>query len=315
MNRTVLLNAARLDYDGSLDFSPLRRLGELTRYEASAAHEIPERASGHAVVITKELRLGPEVIAQLPGSVRLICEAGTGYDNIDLPAARARDIAVCNVAGYSTAAVAQLAITFVLDLAASLSRRQRAIAQGRIEQLAAPRLPLAEVQGKTLGVVGYGAIGRRVAALARALELEVLVHTRSRVEDPGVRQVALEELLGRSDFVSLHCPLTPQTRHLVDRDRLRLMKPTAFLINVARGAIVREADLVEALRAGQLAGAALDVQETEPPPADSPLYQLEQVVLTPHIGWKPVEARQRLLELVARNIEAHRQGRPINRVA
>lgn len=316
MHRSVLLNAARLDYDGALDLSPLERLGALTRHEASAPHEVPARADGHAVLITKELKLGPEVIAQLPPSVRLICEAGTGYDNIDLAAARARDIAVCNAPGYSTSAVAQLAMTFVLDQAASLSRRQRELALGQLDRFAAPpRLPLAEVQGKALGVVGFGAIGREVARLARAFGMEVLVHTRRPVAAPEVRQVELDALFRRSDFVTLHCPLTAETRHLVDRRRLRLMKPGAFLVNVARGAIVREADLVEALRAGELAGAALDVQDPEPPPPGSPLYQLEQVVLTPHIGWKPVEARQRLIELVARNIAAHRAGKAINRVA
>jgi glycerate dehydrogenase len=143
----------------------------------------------------------------------------------------------------------------------------------------------------------------------------VLVHTRRRVTDPAVMQVELDELFRRSDSVTLHCPLTPETRGLVDRRRLRLMKRTAFLVNVARGAIVREADLVDALYAEELAGAALDVQDPEPPAPGSPLYQLEQVVLTPHIGWKPVEARQRLVELVARNIAAHGEGRAVNRVA
>ena len=170
-----------------------------------------------------------------------------------------------------------------------------------------------EVNGKTLGLIGAGSIGRAVMKIALALDMEVLVYSRTpRDYGPGVTCVSLEELLRRSDYVSLHCPLTAATRHLINRDALALMKPTAFLINTARGALVDEAALIDALRAGTIAGAGLDVQETEPPAADNPLYAMENVILTPHMGWKGLETRQRLVSLLAENIAAYLAGRPVN---
>lgn len=273
--------------------------------------------AGQRIAISKELPIGADLIARFPDSVGLIIEAGTGFNNIDVAAARERGIDVCNVPGYSTAAVAQLVITFVLALSSSLPAQQRMIERGRFgnhtEHL---KLPHHEVQAKALGVVGAGAIGQEVIRLARALRMEVLafdVEPRG-FDDPGVRFVSLEELLRGSDFVTVHCPLTADTRHLIDLPKLALMKPSAFLINAARGPIVKEDDLLEALRDGSIAGAALDVQDPEPPETDNPLFGMDNVVLTPHMGWKPLEARQRLIDLICDEIEAFRDGRPVNLV-
>lgn len=315
MNSTVFLNSARLDFDGRLDFSPLSELTEFTSYADSSDEEIPARVQGQTIVITKELPLGRELIERLPASVRLICEAGTGYNNIDITAARSRGIGVCNVPSYSTDAVAQLAITFMLNLSASLVQQQTMLRRGNLDNFQKSlQLPHFELNGKTLGVIGFGEIGRRVIAIARQLGMKIIVHSRTpRPElDPDARFVSLDELLGESDFVSLHCPLNDATRHMINAERLALMKPTGFVINTSRGPLIHEPALIEALSRGTIAGAGLDVQEQEPPEPGSPLYSLENLILTPHIGWKRLETRQRLISLTAANIAAFIKGAPVN---
>jgi glycerate dehydrogenase len=315
MNSTVFLNAARLDFDGRLDFSPLSGLTEFTRYADSSDDEIPARVEGQTIVITKELPLGRELIDRFPPSVRLICEAGTGYNNIDIAAARSRGIGVCNVPSYSTDGVAQLAITFMLNLSASLVQQQTMLRRGNLDNFfKSLQLPHFELNGKTLGVIGFGEIGRRVIAIARLLGMRIIVHSRTPRPgvEPGVSFVSLEELLRQSDFVSLHCPLNDATRHMINAERLALMKPTAFIINTSRGPLINEPDLIDALTRGTIAGAGLDVQEQEPPQPESQLYSLENVILTPHIGWKRLETRQRLIGLTAANIASFIKGAPVN---
>ncbi len=317
MNSTVFLNAARLDFDGRLDFSPLSDLTAFTSYDDSSDEQIPSRVEGQTIVITKELPLGKELIHCFPASVRLICEAGTGYNNIDIAAARSRGIGVCNVPSYSTDAVAQLAITFMLNLSASLVQQQTMLRRGNQDNFyKSLQLPHFELNGKTLGVIGFGEIGRRVIAIARTLGMKIIVHSRTpRPEvDPDLRFVSLEELLATSDFVSLHCPLNDATRHVINAERLEMMKPTAFIINTSRGPLIHEPALIQALTRGTIAGAGLDVQEQEPPEPGNPLYSLENVILTPHIGWKRLETRQRLIGLTAANIDAFIKGAAINTV-
>jgi len=315
MNAAVFLNVARLDFDRRLDFGPVSALTTLTTFEASGPEEIPKRVQAQTIVITKELPLGKDLIQAFPDTVRLIVEAGTGYNNIDLSAAKAHGITVCNVPGYSSEAVAQLTIALMLNLSSSLHRQQRMLDQGNRDNFTKHLLvPHAEVLGKTLGVIGGGAIGGRVITTALALGMNILVNHPgpTLAGNPAVKAATLEDVLRQSDFVTLHCPLTPASRHLINENTLRLMKPTAYLINCARGAIIHEAALIEALERGALAGAALDVQEVEPPAADSPLYDMPQVILTPHIGWKPLEARQRLIGILSDNIRAFLQGTPVN---
>jgi glycerate dehydrogenase len=312
----AVLNGDRLNFDGRLGFGPLEELGGVAVYSATDPADVLTRIEGRQVVVTKEMPVTADLLAKFPASVRLICEAGTGYNNIDLQAAKARGIAVCNVPAYSTEAVAHLVITFVLAHSCSLVEQQRALFKGdRRGFTERPSLPHTEVVGKALGLVGgNGAIGSAVAHVAKALGMRVLVYSRSAKPStiPGVQMVSLEELLVNSDYVSLHCPLTGETRGMIDAAALRLMKPTAFLINTARGAIIKETDLIEALRAKTIAGAALDVQDPEPPLPDSPLWDLENVILTPHIGWTRLESRQRLIAGVAGNIAAFLRGQPTN---
>ncbi|WPC40169.1 NAD(P)-dependent oxidoreductase [Clostridium sp. JS66] len=307
MSNIVFLNLARIDFDNKLDFSYLNRLGKVSKYEDSSNEEILERVKDQNIVITKELTIDRDLIEQFPPCVKLICEAGTGYNNIDIEAAKEKNILVCNVPGYSTEAVAQLVITFMLSLSSSLSNQQRMIENKNYDNFTKYlQVPHFELQNKVLGVIGAGAIGQQVMKIARALGMKVLVYSRTNKDlgDSKIRFVNLEELLKESDFITLHCPLTPETRHLIDKSKLELMKPSAFIINTSRGAIIKEVDLIEALKNKKIAGAALDVQDPEPPELNNPLFNMKNVILTPHIGWKCIESRQRLMDLLGRNIEA-----------
>lgn len=310
--KTVVLNAARMNYDGRLDLNRLS--SAVTVYDDSNPSQILERVQGCGIVVTKELPVPGALLKQFPDSVKLLCEAGTGYNNIDLETARAKGITVCNIPAYSTQRVAHTAIMLMLNLSSSMQKQQAMLLKGDHSNFTHYlRMEHVELNGKTLGIVGAGNIGRAVIQIARAMEMEVLVHTRTpRPDEDGIHYVSLETLLQISDYVSLHCPLTESTRHMIDAETLARMKPSAFLINTSRGALVDETALIEALRAGTIAGAGLDVQETEPPVEGNPLYTMDNVILTPHMGWKGLETRQRLMTLLAGNIRAFLDGAPIN---
>jgi glycerate dehydrogenase len=318
MKNTVILNGAKLDFDNKLDFSSLSKLTTVTKYDVSSNEEILERVKGQHIIITKELPVGRDLISQFPSSVELICEAGTGYNNIDIAAAKEKNIAVCNVPSYSTEAVAQLVITFLLNLSSSLIQQQIMLNNKNFDNFTKHlQVPHFELQGKNLGIIGAGAIGKDVIKIALTLGMNILVHSRTPKSwgDARVQSVSLEELLTQSDFVSIHCPLTADTRHLINKDRLKLMKPTSYIINTSRGPIIKETDLITALQQGEIAGAALDVQDPEPPELNNPLFDMDNVILTPHIGWRRLESRQRLIKLMADNIEAFIAGKPVNIVS
>ena len=316
MVKTIFLNAAKLNFDGNLDFSPISQLTIVETYNESSKEEILERIENQNIVITKELSLERDLLLGFPPSVKLICEAGTGYNNIDIVAAREKNIMVCNIPSYSTEAVAQLVITYILNFSSSLVKQQVMLRQKNFDNFTqCLQVPHFELQNKTLGVIGgTGAIGREVIKIALALGMKIIIYNRTQKNwnDSNVQFLSLTELLQQSDFISLHCPLNAETHHLIDREKLKMMKPTAFLINTARGGIIKERDLIGALQRGEIAGAALDVQDIEPPALDNPLYTMDNVILTPHIGWKRLESRQRLIELMAGNIESFIQGRPIH---
>jgi glycerate dehydrogenase len=315
MKNIVFLNSSKIDFDNKLDFSLFDKLGKTTKYEDSSNEKILERVKDQDIVITKEMTIGRDLIEKFPPCVKLICEAGTGYNNIDIEAAREKNITVCNIPGYSSEAVAQLVITFILNLTSSLSEQQRMIENKNYDNFTKYlKVTHFEIQNKTIGVVGTGAIGQQVIKVAKALGMNIIVYSRTQKDlgDPAIKFVSLEELLKESDFVTLHCPLTSETKHLINKSRLELMKPNAFIINTARGAIINELDLIEALKNKKIAGAALDVQEQEPPELDNPLFNMKNVILTPHIGWRCLESRQRLINLLADNVEAYLKGNPIN---
>ena len=316
MENTVFLNSAKLNFDNKLDFSSIADFTTLTKYDESSDKEILQRVKDQTIIITKELSLGRDLISKFPPSVKLICEAGTGYNNIDIAFAREKNITVCNIPSYSTEAVAHLAITYILNFSSSLIQQQIMIKEKNFDNFTKHlELPHFELQNKTLGVIGGGgAIGKAVIKIALALGMNIIIYTRTEkpCSNPNVHFVSLEELLKQSDFVTVHCPLTEDTLHLIDKEKLELMKPSAFIINTSRGQIIKEIDLIEALQDGKIAGAALDVQDPEPPECTNPLFYMENVILTPHIGWRRFESRQRLIKLIANNIESFIQGKPIN---
>ena len=313
--KCVVLNAKKMNFDGKLDFSILS--ANVTVYDDTTEQQLLERIQGAEIIVTKEMAVSEEMIQRFPKSVKLICEAGTGYNNIDLDAARKKGITVCNIPSYSTERVAHTAIMMILNLSSAMQVQMKMLACGNYDNFTGNlQVPHVEVNGKTLGIIGAGHIGRKVMQIAQALDMSILVYTRTpREDEKGIRYVSLEELLKNSDYISMHCPLTESTKHMINRETLSLMKPSAFVINTSRGALIDEAALIEALENGTIAGAGLDVQEIEPPEENSPLYTMDNVLLTPHMGWKGLETRQRLVSILADNIKKFMEGTPINVVS
>jgi glycerate dehydrogenase len=263
-------------------------------------------------VLTNKAVVGREAIEALP-DLKYIGVLATGYNCVDTAAARARGIPVCNVPEYSTPNVVQATFALLLELTNHVGHHAETVRAGRWSTC--PDFcywdgDLVELSGLTLGIVGYGRIGQGVAAVGRAFGMRILAHRRTAGTDPEC--VDLETLLRESDVVSLHCPLTPETKELIDARRIGLMKPSAFLVNTSRGALVNEADLAAALDAGRLAGAGLDVLSLEPPPASNPLLAAKNCVITPHVAWATRNARRRLLEITAGNLRAFAAGMPRN---
>ena len=313
--KTVVLNGERMNYDHRLDYSILS--DEVKVYEITEPSEILERIQGFDIVVTKEMPVSGDIIRQFPDSVKLICEAGTGYNNLDLGAAREKGITVCNVPSYSTERVAHTAIMMIMNLSSSMRKQIAMLTENNHDNFTkCMQVDHVEINAKTLGVIGAGHIGREVIKIAQALGMKILAYdVNAAGDEPGIHFTSLEEVLSQSDYVSLHCPLMPQTRHIINKDTLALMKPTAFIINTARGPLIDEAALIEALKEGRIAGAGLDVQEVEPPAEDNPLYQMENVILTPHMGWRGLETRQRLVSILADDIKNYLNGTPINVVS
>ena len=313
--RVVVVNAGKMNYDHALDFSVLSN--DVQVYDNSINEELIERIQGARVVVTKELPVNAELLSQFPDTVKLIVEAGTGYNNIDLNAAKERGITVCNIPAYSTERVAHTVIMMILNFASTMQKQIGMLAKGdRSNFTKYLQVSHTEVNGKTLGVVGAGHIGMEVIKVAKALGMNILIHTRTpKADGDGIRYVSLDELLENSDYITLHCPLNDQTKHMINKETIAKMKPNAVIVNTGRGPLINEADLCEALAAKRIAGAGLDVQEVEPPAEDSPLYTLDNVIITPHMGWKGLETRQRLVGIIRDNVQAFFKGEPINVVS
>ena len=313
--RVVVVNAGKMNYDHALDFSILSN--DVQVYDDSTNEELIERIQGARVVVTKELPVNTELLSQFPDTVKLIVEAGTGYNNIDLNAAKERGITVCNIPAYSTERVAHTVIMMILNFASTMQQQIGMLAKGdRSNFTKYLQVSHTEVNGKTLGVVGAGHIGMEVIKVAKALGMNILIHTRTpKADGDGIRYVSLDELLENSDYITLHCPLNDQTKYMINKETIAKMKPNAVIVNTGRGPLINEADLCEALAAKRIAGAGLDVQEVEPPAEDSPLYTLDNAIITPHMGWKGLETRQRLVGIIRDNVQAFFKGEPINVVS
>jgi glycerate dehydrogenase len=319
--RLVFLDAMTF---GDLSLDRFTKTWDCSVHQLTRPGEVLQRIDGFPIVVTNKVALDQSIInAREAADLKLIAEAATGTDNIDLAAARERGVRVCNVPGYAAQSVAQFTIALILELATRAGGYMELVRRGGWEQSPIyTRLDFSSIElaGKTLGLVGHGNIGGRVAEMARALGMKVLISARpGSATPPTAGRVSLDEVLSSSDFISLHCPLTPETKGMIDGRALSLMKPAAFLINTARGALVDEAALIAALREKRLAGAALDVISREPPPADHPIIkaakELDNLLVTPHCAWSAREARERLLNETAENIAAFIEGRDRNRVA
>ena len=288
-----------------------------TRYPATRAERTLERVSPHQIVITNKVALNRELLSHCP-NLKLVLIAATGTDNVDLDTCRQQGIVVCNVRHYATPAVAQHTMTLILNLLTSQVRYLHDVQQGNWSSSDVFCLldhPIIEASNKILGIIGYGALGKKVATIAEAMDMQVLLCQRpgsNSAPEPG--RVSFDELLERSDIISLHCPLNADTYHLFDDQAFRKMKKSAILVNTARGAIIDSAALISALECGEIAGAGIDVLDLEPPPLGHPLLQsrLPDLLITPHNAWGSRETRQRLVDALSENLIGWLNGRPLN---
>lgn len=319
MPQAVFLDYASTSHD-DLDLTRLRHAcGQLQLWEATQADNLLEHIGQAEIVISNKVILNAATLTALKDQIKLICVAATGTNNIDLAVAQQLGIPVCNVRNYGNRSVAEHCLSLIFALARQLPAYHQAVqaqAWQKSKHFCLLDYPITEVAGKTLGIIGYGSLGQTTAELAAAVGMQILVA--ERLDAPTVRtgRVSLHELLARADFISLHCPLTEQTKAFINAERLQYMKPSAFLINTARGGLICEADLLTALQTHQIAGAALDVLSLEPPTTDNPLLQtsLPNLIITPHIAWASRSARQTLIEQLADIISSFQTNHLINQV-
>ncbi|MCX8109178.1 MAG: D-2-hydroxyacid dehydrogenase [Verrucomicrobiae bacterium] len=313
--RIIVLDGYTLN-PGDLDWSGLEKLGECHVYPRTEPRDVLERAREAEVVLTNKTVLGRDVILQLP-TLRYIGVLATGYNVVDVETAKQRGVCVTNVPSYGTESVAQMVFAHLLNLTQHVAEHSNSVRNGnwsRCNDFCYWLTPLIELSGLTMGIVGFGRIGRQTARIANAFGMCVIYYDPfvPSVPDQQARPVPLDELFCESDVISLHCPLTPETELLVNRDRIALMKPGAFLINTSRGPLVDEHALAEALNSGRIAGAGLDVLSVEPPPANNPLLGAKNCFITPHIAWATQAARKRLMDIAISNVRAFLEGRPQN---
>jgi glycerate dehydrogenase len=327
--RIVFLDAATY---GDVSLQRFTDAWDCAIYQVTSSAETMQRLAGHCVAVTNKVVIDRAALnAPQARDLKLIAVAATGTDIIDREQAAMRGVKICNVPGYATPSVAQFTMALILELATRAGKYGEAVKSGEWQKSPVFSLltyPTIELRGKKLGIVGYGNIGRAVAQMARGFGMEILIAARgepSRTARPGAEEaipndrIPLAQVLREADVVSLHCPLTPQTRNLINQQSISSMKPTAFLINTARGALIDEGALIEALRSKRISGAALDVISKEPPPGNHPIIQaakdLDNLIVTPHTAWSAREARERLLWEVAENIRSFFAGKPRNLVA
>ncbi|AGC67349.1 glycerate dehydrogenase HprA [Thermoclostridium stercorarium subsp. stercorarium DSM 8532] len=314
--KIVVLDGYALN-PGDLSWDELKQLGETEIYDYTPFDKTIERAEGADIVLTNKTPLMEREISQLP-RLKYIGVLATGYNVVDVEAAKKRNIVVTNVPAYGTKSVAQMTFALLLELTQHVQRHSDAVFNGEwtnSRDFCFWKYPLIELDGKTMGIIGFGNIGQAVADIAVAFGMNVLGYSRRRTDQShrkNFRWAELDELLAESDVVSLHCPLTPETKGIVNIETLRKMKKSAFLINTGRGPLVVEEDLAYALNNDIIAGAGLDVLSVEPPKADNPLFRAKNCVITPHIAWATKEARLRLMHTAVENVKAFLKGEPVN---
>ena len=304
---------------GDLSWNGISELGDLTVYDRTAPGEVIDRCLGAEAVLTNKVIITDEVMQALP-QLKYIGVMATGYNVVDIDAARRRGIVVTNVPAYSTSSVAQMVFAHLLNITNQVALHDRQVHEGRWagnQDFCFYSAPLIELAGKQMGIVGLGQTGSAVAKIALALGMRVMAFTSKPQESlpEGIIKGSLDEMFATSDVVSLHCPLTPDTKHIVNAARLATMKPSAIVINTGRGPLVNEQDLADALNNGTIAAAAVDVLSTEPPAADNPLLAARNCHITPHIAWASQAARARLIDTLASNLKGYISGNVVNNVA
>jgi len=312
----VILDGYALN-PGDLSWEHLKQLGDLTVYERTPADQVYERAKNADIIFTNKTPVPAEVINKL-SLLKYIGVLATGFNIVDTEAAKQKGVPVTNVPGYGTASVVQLTIALLLELCLHVQRHSDAVMDGkwaRSDDWSFWDYPLVELSGKTIGIIGFGNIGQGVADIAAAFGMKVIAHSRTKTDQSKRKNfgwVSIPELFETADVISIHCPLTPETKGLINSDSLNQMKRSAFLLNTSRGPIVIDEDLAGALNNDIIAGAGIDVLSVEPPSADNPLFKAKNCIITPHLAWATKESRLRLMTSVVNNLAAFLAGKPIN---
>lgn len=301
---------------GDLSWDPIRQFGDVTAYDRTAPEDAAARIGDAEIVLINKTPITAAVLDACP-HLKLICVEATGYNVVDCDAARDRGVTVCNVPAYGTDSVAQFTFALLLELCNRVGLHDNSVHDGdwcRCPDFCYWKTPQMELAGKTIGIIGFGQIGRAVAKIANAFNMKVIAHNRSRCAEGEAlgEYVDLDTLLAQADIISLHCPMTEQTVRIINANTIAKMKDGVILLNTARGGLVNEADLAAALKAGKLRGFAADVVSAEPIAQDNPLLSAPNCILTPHMAWAPVEARQRIIDITVKNIQAFLDGVPIN---
>lgn len=314
--KIVVLDGFTLN-PGDLSWETLQQLGELTVYDRTPQDKVVERSAGAEVILSNKVPLGEDILKQLP-ALKFIGVLATGFNVIDIEAAKKQSVIVCNVPGYGTDSVVQMTFALLLELCQHVQRHSDSVMKGDWAASADWcywNFPLVELANKTMGIIGFGSIGQEVGVVAAAFGMNVLGASRHHTDQSHRKNFAwasIPDLLNQSDVVSIHCPLSPETKGLINKDSLHTMKNTAFLINSSRGPIIVDEDLADALNNDVIAGAGIDVLSAEPPPADNQLFRAKNCIITPHIAWATKEARLRLMNMVVANLKAFIEGNPVN---
>ena len=314
--KIVVLDGYTLN-TGDISWDGLKALGDVTIYDRTAADKVVERAAGAEIVFTNKTPINEEAINQL-NSLKFIGVLATGYNIVNTEAAKEKGIIVSNVPGYGTTSVVQMTIALLLELCVHVQRHSDAVMEGKWAKSADWCFwdyPLVELSGKTMGIIGFGRIGQQVGDVATAFGMNIIGNSRNWTDQSqrkNFRWAEIPELLEQSDVVSIHCPLFPETKGLINKESLKTMKKSAFLLNTSRGPIVVDEDLAEALNNDVIAGAGIDVLSVEPPAADNPLFKAKNCIITPHIAWATKEARLRLMNATVNNLSSFLNGNPVN---
>lgn len=314
--KLVVLDGYTLN-PGDLNWEGIKKFGDLEVHDRTPENQIVERCQGAEIIFTNKTPLREPILSQLP-DLKYIGVLATGYNVVDVDYAKSRGIAVANVPGYGTASVVQMTFALLLELCQHVQSHSDSVRQG--DWAASPdfcywNYPLIELEGKTIGIIGFGSIGQKVADIATAFGMNIIGFSRTRSDQShrkNFKWAELNELLKESDVVSVHCPLFPETQGIINKDSLRMMKRTAFFLNTSRGPLMVDQDLADALNEGIIAGAGIDVLSVEPPSADNPLFKAKNCLITPHIAWATKEARSRLMGIAENNLSSFLNQKPIN---